>query len=141
MARTCAVHPSGVGTLPLARMPDRRDLSAVGWRWSRAAGAAAQGGDHAASHDTRANARHSRRLTRAARIRRKEPVRRDVEDYAVITTCNGRAARAPPRCDPVTGPRAGLCGPANTAPRFLGDFDGNHGQSPGSMLRKSSICH
>jgi len=96
---------------------------------------------HAAPHDMRANARHSRRLTRAARIRRKEPVRRDVEDYAVITTCNGRAARAPPRCDPVTGPRAGLCGPANTAPRFLGDFDGNHGQSPGSMLRKSSICH
>ncbi|WP_229773041.1 hypothetical protein, partial [Burkholderia cenocepacia] len=49
----------------------------------------------------------------AARIRRKEPVRRDVEDYAVITTCNGGAARAPPRCDSVTGPRAGLCGPAN----------------------------
>ncbi|ABK10943.1 conserved hypothetical protein [Burkholderia cenocepacia HI2424] len=64
MARTCAVHPSGVGTLPLARMPDRRDLSGVGTRSSRAAGAAAQGGDHAASHDTRANARYSRRLTR-----------------------------------------------------------------------------
>ena len=77
----------------------------------------------------------------SARIRLKEPVRRDVEDYAVITTCNGRAARAPPRCDPATRPRAGLCGPANTAPRFLGDFDGNHGQSPGSILRKSSICH
>jgi len=57
MARTCAVHPSGVGTLPLARMPDRRDLSAGGWRSSRAAGAARKDGDHAAPHDTRANAR------------------------------------------------------------------------------------
>lgn len=77
----------------------------------------------------------------AARIRRKEPVRRDVGDYAVITTCNGWVARPRPRCDSAPPPGAGLCGAANTAPRFLRDFDGNKGQSAESILRKSSICH
>lgn len=43
----------------------------------------------------------------------------------VITTCNGRAARAPAQGDAATRRRARLCGPDARSHALLGDFGEN----------------
>ncbi|WP_155294378.1 hypothetical protein [Burkholderia cepacia] len=121
--------------LPLGRLRRRGDLPvrAASGRNLRVGGSR-KVGRHAAPHDARSGARHpaGRRDFAEKRLRDAMPV---------ITTCNGRVAGAPARGDAATRERARLCVPRSTVLCFLGDFDGNRGQSTGSILRKSSICH
>ncbi len=59
----------------------------------------------------------------------------------LITTCNGRAGRAPSRRAMAVRRHARLCDAWNAVPAFFGDFGGIRGQSTAPILRKSSICH